>query len=243
MPNPESFDLSLPHRSHLDSLLLHFGERPGILLDSGGTIAAANPQAAALFGRSAEELAGSPLSLLNPLFPAAEFDVVTPSIGFGTVKVVRATTLPPHDGHDYVSVVLEAVTTEEPALAEVVLLALVEASQISPKCCLNVSLSFPPGIRASAEARGIVRDFIVMLSDFASSQEASLHLSGVEQDGWMELRLRLVEPNPADQPVDWDSSSCVPDHAADRLLKMGGEFRVANNYPETTVWLTLPAVC
>jgi hypothetical protein len=128
-----------------------------------------------------------------------------------------------------------------PALAEMVSLAIADADRVNPNgCCSQVKISVPSEIRTTADAREIVRDWVLMLGDLAGSKDASLSLSAIQRDSWVEVRLVLVEATSTGEPVKQYATNLVPNQASIGLFEMGGEFRVSSSYPETSVWIKLP---
>jgi len=138
------------------------------------------------------------------------------------------------------TLILPGVSDPSEPLADLVLGALSDASHRNPKCCWNVSISIAPEIRTELDAREIVRDWVLMLAELAHSSDATLTLAGRQKGPWVELQLRLTEPDPIPDEESQEPF-LMPDRAASAVMDLGGDFRVTSNYPETSVWLKLRA--
>jgi hypothetical protein len=182
------------------------------------------------------------LGVLTASWPKMDFDVVVQSTDSCRAGLLRS--IAPLPKPVAISGVVEDCPRDSayPPLAELATQALADARQAKPDRWSNVSISIPPSIRTLPETRQVVRDWMLMLSDLSVSPEASIHVSGAKRKEWVEICLRLTEPEPEPQPASSADpfAASISERTAQELFELGGEFQVSSSYPTTTVWVKLP---
>lgn len=213
-----------------------FANSACLLLDSGGVILEANPEAARLLGRPARELTGSSFGVCLQESTRTLVDVVSPYV---PQKVITVRAVPAHWSPQHAIVILE---TADPAggdatLAQVAHLTVAEAQKNAGQS-IRFSLVQVPELPAIPEAHEIFERCLAFLRTIAGADEGEISILGIPVSGNRALvvfRLTTTDPGSGSSPVaPWGEDPFA------LVEQVGGKLTCLYDFPVTTLQLRIP---
>ncbi|MDX1979122.1 MAG: hypothetical protein SFV51_02550 [Bryobacteraceae bacterium] len=185
------------------ALAAEFGNRPGMLLDSTGKVIAVNQQAAALLGRTPEQLTGTSFGVWGPALDQIELDVVKKVGNKAHAIVIRALkigrSIEVEDG--YIPVLLQELPPPRTmTLAQAVGLAFFDVNGAAGEGLHPPRVEKLPSVQVLPRARHSIGQVVQSLVGLAGigTPELTARFSG-QGAGWVEIEIAL-NLNGAEQP-------------------------------------------
>lgn len=220
-------------------LAAEFGNRPGMLLDSAGKVVAANQQAAALLGRTPEQLTGTTFGVWAPALDQIELDVVKAVGNKAHATVIRALKIGLPGENGYVPVLLQELPAPRTmTLTQAVGLAFFDVNGAAGEGLLPPRVDKLPGVQVLPHARHSIGRVVQSLVELAGTGKPELTARFTGQGaGWVEIEIGIN--------LNGDGQPDTPRELADqRPLPVCEEEErrctISFDHPQLTARLRLP---